>query len=490
MKKLYTFILAIAASTGLACALTSYDFSTSIPTGWTVNPAPQGFETSDASRGMQLAATTTLTLPNVQNVATVVIEGSTNIDNYTMEVKIGETSFGTKTLEKNNNQTWTYSGAAASGDLTIIVTRATKKSVWIKTVTIDGSAAVNPSDSTGTFQESELDTAYVYSEPTIVANNDSIGNNIPYSFVSNNVKVSASTGARTGTYFSVNANNALTFTTTRPMKALVVNGFLKKDFEAEASAGEIIYVDASDEDVTAEAVLAITDIDTTSVTIACVKQMRCYSVSIYFAANPDVEIEPGEEEDIYSYEWEPQTATTMTITFDSVDYQDMTENLGYACSSLYFMNDEYEMELTVFVAGTGDETLIAPGTYSIDTTYAEGTVMASPGGDDYYDYPSYLITDFVYDSENDYWTYNTTYYLVSGTLEVLAVEGGVQMNLQAMTYYGSTVNATYMHAVGEPNEEDAVDNTTVLPKTTKAIRNGMLLIERNGKTYTVIGKEL
>lgn len=492
MKKMYTFVLAMAASMSVAFGTTTFDFSSAIAEGWTVNPTPQGFETSNLSRGMQMAATTTVTLPNVQNVASVIIEGSTNIDNYTMEVKIGTTSFGTNTLSKGNNQTWTYTGAATSGDLTIIVTKATNKSVWIKTITIDGNAVV-PTDTTGTDtpQQTELDTAYVYSEPTVVTNSDSVGSNIAYSFISNNVKVTASKGARTGTYFSANADNTMTFTTTRPMKGLVVNGYVKKGFEAEASAGTIVYESSDEEDVTAEEVLAVTDIDSTKVTISCVKQMRCYSVSIYFDENPDVDIEPGgEEEGGYTYEWEPTEAKQLTITFDTLEYQDLSENLGYACSSLYLMNDEYEMELTVFVTGTGDETLIAPGTYAIDSTYAEGTVMASPGGDDYYDYPSYLITDFEYDSEYGQWVYNTTYYLVSGTLEVLAVEGGVQMNIHATSYFGTTVNATYMHAEGEPSDQDALDNTTALPKTTKTISNGMMLIRRNGKTYTVIGNAL
>ena len=336
-----------------------------------------------------------------------------------------------------------------------------------------------------------LDPDYTYTDPTVVTNSEEAGSNLDnYSFVCNNVLVQVTRGARYADYFGINAGYAVTFTTTQPMKALVVNGYVKKGFEADATAGEIAYADASDDALTSEQVLAVTNINATTVTINCVKQMRCYSVSIYFEENPEVDIESGEEEDVYSYEWEPTEATQLSITFDTLEYLDMSENLGYACSSLYFMSDEYEMELSVFAAGTGDDTFIAPGTYVIDSTYAEGTVMASPGGDDYYDYPSYLITDFEYDSEYDQWVYNTAYYLVSGTLEVLAVEGGVKMNIHATSYYGTTVNATYMHAEGEPSDRDALDNTTALPKTTKTISNGMLLIRRNGKTYTAIGNEL
>lgn len=492
MKKMYTFVLAMAASMSVAFGTTTFDFSSAIAEGWTVNPTPQGFETTDLARGMQMAATTTLTLPNVQNVGSVVINGSSNIDNYTMEVKVGTTSFGTKTLPNEKNQTWTFSGTATSGDLTIIVTRATKKSVWIKTITIDGESSV-PTDTTGTVtpRESELDTAYVYAEPTVVTNSDSIGSNIAYSFISNNVKVTASKGARTGTYFSANADNTMTFTTTRPMKGLVVNGFVKKGFEATTNAGTIVYESSDEEDVTAEEVLAITDIDATSVTISCVKQMRCYSVSIYFEENPEVDIEPGDDDDddVYSFEWEPTTPTQMTITFDSLQMQDLTENLGYACTDLYFMSEEYEAEITVFVS-LDEFGLLPLGAYPIDTTYAENTVQASPGGDEYYDYPSYVITDFEQDPESGDWYYNTAYYLASGTLYMDMTEGGqpVQylIRLEATTHFGSTIQTEYrMYLPADGIEQTAAENTA-----SKMLRNHELLIRKGGKTYTVMGVQV
>ena len=486
MKKILLSLLALAASFSFALASTTYDFSASLPSGWTSNPAPYDFE--NPGRGAQFAATTTLTLPNVTDVAKVTIEGASNTNNYTIEVLVGTTSFGTQTIPQGNDQTWEFNGTTSSGDLKIIITKATKKSVYIKTVTIDGEATQG-GDSTTVTPVEGLDPNYEYAEPTIVTNTDSVGSNINYSFISNNIEVKATTGARTSTFFSVNAGQSITFTATQPMKAIVVNGYVKKDFEAEASAGELAYVDASEEEITAEQVLAVTDIDTTSLTISCVKQMRCYSVSVYFEANPEIDIEGGEEEDDYSFEWEPTEIKTINVTFDSIEVTDMTENLGYACTGLYLMSEEYEMELSVFASTIDSITILPVGTYAINDTYEANTVMASPGGYEEYDFPSYLITDFEQDQASGAWYYNTVYYLASGTMEVAEIEGGAQLTIHAITHFGSTINATYTYVGGEP-VEDAVEQITIAAKAHKMLRNGQLIIEFNGTKYNAAGIKL
>ncbi|MBQ3950302.1 MAG: hypothetical protein II661_07510, partial [Bacteroidales bacterium] len=286
-----------------------------------------------------------------------------------MQVKVGSTSFGTQTIDKANDQTWTFSGTVSSGELKIIVTKGSKKSLYIKTVTIDGSADTpqTPGDDT------QLDSTYVYAEPTMVVNTDSVGSNREYSFVSNNILVHTTTGARVSQYFGVNAGNSITFTATQPMKAIVVNGFIKKGFEAEASSGEIAYADADEDNVEADQVLAVTDINATSLTIDCEKQMRCYSVAVYFQANPDsLDIEPGGEDYEYSFEWEPTEKKTLSVTFDSIEVTPMTESLGYACTGLYLISDDYEMELSVFV-DTDSLTILPAGTYPIDNSYTDNT---------------------------------------------------------------------------------------------------------------------
>ena len=334
-----------------------------------------------------------------------------------------------------------------------------------------------------------LNPDYTYAEPTIVTNSEEIGSNLAnYSFICNNVQVNCTKGARYADYFGVNAGEQITFTTTQPMKAIVVNGFVKKYFEATASAGEIAYVDAEEDAVTSEQVLAVTDINSTTLTISCVKQLRCYSVAVYFNENPEIDIEGGEEEDDYSFEWEPTEVTTINVSFDSLEVTDMTENLGYACTSLYLMSEEYEMELSVF-ASTVEETILPVGTYTINDSYEENTVMSSPGGYEEYDFPSYLITDFEQDAASGTWYYNTVYYLVSGTLEVVQVEGGGQLTIHATSHFGSTINAEYFFGEGEPNI-DAVEHTSIATQAAKHLHGGQLYIERNGQLYDIVGRKL
>lgn len=335
-----------------------------------------------------------------------------------------------------------------------------------------------------------LNPDYTYAEPTIVTNSEEIGSNLAnYSFICNNVQVNCTKGARYADYFGVNAGEQITFTTTQPMKAIVVNGFVKKYFEATASAGEIAYVDAEEDAVTSEQVLAVTDINSTTLTISCVKQLRCYSVAVYFNENPEIDIEGGEEEDDYSFEWEPTEIKTINVTFDSIEVTDMTENLGYACTGLYLMSEEYEMELSVFASTIDSITILPIGTYAINDTYEANTVMASPGGYEEYDFPSYLITDFEQDQASGAWYYNTVYYLASGTLEIAEVEGGAQLTIHATSHFGSTINATYSIGAIQP-DIDAVENTSIAVQAAKHLHDGQLYIERNGQLYDVIGRKL
>lgn len=332
-----------------------------------------------------------------------------------------------------------------------------------------------------------LDPNYVYAEPTVVTNNEEIGSNLAnYSFVCNNIQVNVTKGARyannANTYFGVNAGESMTLTATQPMKAIVVNGFIKKYFEATASSGTIVYADAEDDEVEAEQVLAVTDINATTLTISCIKQLRCYSVSVYFVETPEITIGGGEDD--YSFEWEPTEVTTMNLTFSELEVNDMTENLGYACTNLTFYNDDYEMDLSVFASTVEGETFLPAGTYPINDSYEANTVMASPGGYEDFDFPSYLITGFEQNELTGGWTYSTVYYLVGGSLEIVAIEGGVQMNIRAGSHFGSIINATYTQGA------DGIENTAAGSKATKMLRDGQLILNRGEASYTILGSKL
>lgn len=136
---------------------------------------------------------------------------------------------------------------------------------------------------------------YNYSEPTIVTVQGEAGNNKAYSFIHNNIKIDCTKGAidLENNYFGCNAGEKITFSATKNIKGLTINGFAKKDFSATVNNGSITYMSDSEDAVTGDPVLVITDIDAKNVTISCTKQLRCYSVKFYFEANPTDTIANG-----------------------------------------------------------------------------------------------------------------------------------------------------------------------------------------------------
>lgn len=360
----------------------------------------------------------------------------------------------------------------------------------IKQIVVGEGGGTTPADTTGVDPEPTdttavvtLDPDYVYPEPTILTAPADSFSNRAYSFISSNIQVEVTTGAVRSTYFGCNAGQTITFTATRPIKGISAHAFLKKDFEATASSGTVYMVDASDT-VTADPAIVVTDVNATSLTLSCTKQVRFYSVQVYFEENPDTDIDNPQTGD-YDFSYEPQEPTSFTMPFDSAFYQDDSDNLGYPCSYLYFTGTQYMMDLVVFCHADA-QTGIPAGTYPIDATYASNTVMASPGGDEYMDYPSCIYTDF--DTEG---YYNTAYYLASGTLTVSLSEQGAKLELAATTHWGSTVSAVYEGVVYSAEEEDtAVETVATGQSATKRLFNGMLIIERDGKRFDALGRKL
>ena len=127
-----------------------------------------------------------------------------------------------------------------------------------------------------------LQRVATYEEPTIIMSPESIGNNIQYSFTQDNIKVECTKGAQTDTYFGCNADESITFTADEPIVSLSINGFLKEGFSATVSGGDLETADASEGEAETNPVLIIRNINNKTVTINCLKQLRCYSVSFYF----------------------------------------------------------------------------------------------------------------------------------------------------------------------------------------------------------------
>lgn len=62
MKKFFTSLFALLLCIASYADEVVYDFSASIPNGWTASEAPNGFETTNTARGCQFTKDAVLTL--------------------------------------------------------------------------------------------------------------------------------------------------------------------------------------------------------------------------------------------------------------------------------------------------------------------------------------------------------------------------------------------------------------------------------------------
>ena len=432
---------------------------------------------------------------------------------------------------------------------------------------------------------SQLDPSYVYAEPTtIVAPNQTV-QGAAYDFISNNIAVSCTKGAITQSatpYFSAHANYALTFTATKPIKGIRINGFVKAGFTATVDNGIVTYISPA-EGTEANPVVVITDINNTSVTLSCVKQLRCYSVEFYFESNPEglgstpttgeevnfvgyaadyeyyedyssvgaynysiylygqTDNDPSVMLDIYTAEKDKfegtysttdgtlgeycfydiseeeyytlvqgsiqitKNANNYTITGAMVGDNGVTYNISYtgelieydvfsaepvpaqdfklACNWIeeedyiaeygdvyfYMGNDDYQITLDVYLEAMDDITILPVGTYTINSSSANGTILASAGMSAYGALPSNMYA-VAYDQATGEPYATDVWYIVSGSLQVSQTAKGVRYELNATTSKGSTIQAVYEGSVL------AIDQVTALDK--------------NAPMYDILGRQV
>ena len=151
--------------------------------------------------------------------------------------------------------------------------------------------------------------------------------------------------------------------------------------------------------------------------------------------------------------------------------------------SLYvaLWDETNELDMVVF-ADYDAVTGIPVGTYTINDTYDEGTVQASPGGDEFYDYESILWAD-LYEEEGE--LYGDPYYIVSGTLTVAKTATDFTYTLNGLSYNGSTINVTYSGPL-----MTAIESVSKPADLSKRLVNGQLVITRGEQRYSVLGSRV
>ena len=160
------------------------------------------------------------------------------------------------------------------------------------------------------------------------------------------------------------------------------------------------------------------------------------------------------------------------ITGDDITLEDMTAENG----TIFFdvMTDNTLMALYFYAEAADPEIVIPEGTYYIDDTQDYFTVNASDGSIG--TYPTFYATHNGMD-------FTSMYFFVSGTVEVVNKQGKLYMEINARNSYNVPAHIIYDGSV----TTGMLDTRIPTPDTQKVLRDGQLLIIRNGNAFNLVG---
>ena len=160
------------------------------------------------------------------------------------------------------------------------------------------------------------------------------------------------------------------------------------------------------------------------------------------------------------------------ITGDDITLEDMTAENG----TIFFdvMTNNTLMALYFYVEEADPEIVIPEGTYYIDDTQDYFTVNASDGSIG--TYPTFYATHNGMD-------FTSMYFFVSGTVEVVNKQGKLYMEINARNSYNVPAHIIYDGSA----TTGMLDTQISASDTQKVLRNGQLLIIRNGNAFNLMG---
>lgn len=317
MKKLYTIFLLVCFALSVY-AETEFTFTSSedlnqekdgitvvLGQGSNTQNAPvfqNPFYNNESHPEMRLYLGNTITISgeNLTNIQMVFAKSrASNKDYAGLSASVPELVSGGIAEDATDWQVDTWTGNATQ----VVFTLIGKGQRQIQRILIDGEPIeINPIVEVLP-TEDDLDPNYEYAEPTEVAPKDTTVIKKEYAFIDNNILVHCDLGSilkaeedsnpedeeddSHPAYFNCNAGYTLTFTATQPIKGISIDGFVRKAFDATCDKGEIQFLTDPDRDMEGWPALVIMDIDSTSVTLNCPKQLRCYAVRVFFEENPD-----------------------------------------------------------------------------------------------------------------------------------------------------------------------------------------------------------
>ena len=158
-----------------------------------------------------------------------------------------------------------------------------------------------------------------------------------------------------------------------------------------------------------------------------------YVIAPYDFEYEEGPVDPEPEKDPYRFE--PTEPTTVNFNADVVNFRDRETYIEVTLNEI--ANETYDWIELRLLSDTMD---MPAGNYTIDSTYAAGTITTSRGylGSTYGDDPSYVAIR----ADKEDWGQYTPYYLISGSLSVSYNEKGdtILITGTATSHYGSTIN--------------------------------------------------
>lgn len=316
MKKILTlfaafcFVLNVAAETEFT--FTSAADMNQTKDGITVNIVQGNGQTapkltSDYESGkpeLRLFVGNTITVSSstaLTNIQLVCAKSSASNKNYTgLSANSGTLKSGGTSTAKDDWKVDAWTGSATS----VVFTLTGSGQRQIRQIVIDGAPIVIVPEKDQLPTADDLDEAFVYTEPQIVHVKDTQLFKKEYAFIDGNILVHCDSGSIVkatddeDAYFGCIMGQDLTFTATKAFKGIAIKGTIRKAFTASVDKGEISYCANPDLEITKDPVLVVRDVNASSVTIHCDKNLSCYEVKVYFETNPPIACE--EEQGIES----------------------------------------------------------------------------------------------------------------------------------------------------------------------------------------------
>ena len=186
--------------------------------------------------------------------------------------------------------------------------------------------------------------------------------------------------------------------------------------------------------------------------------------SKYEEPHIEFDAEEGAIERVYGADAE-LTINDYTEDYGLVSLQ-IIDNVQGDVTALYFVLTEPDAE-----------TIIPEGTYEINSTWFDGTVLASTG----MEWDGTVIPSY-YAGYVDGWLIEPYYFFQTGTVDVAKdTEGKLSFEINAVNSCGIPVHIVY------GNMPSGIENINVNVDTKKQIVDGQLVIIRNGEAYNVVG---